>query len=122
MVDLTDLLDHPVYDGLIRPGGKAVFSVGAEGALSTKVVHRNDGLDQELAMRVMVAAINEDTTTFRHNLCLHNVALTDVAIASINELGARHPIRRVLQHTFHTLLAGNRENSSASWPARSASR
>jgi hypothetical protein len=112
VVDLTDLLDHPVYDGLVRPGGKAVFSVGADGTLNTKVVHRTDGLDQELARRAMVAAINEDTTTFRHNLCLHNVALTDVAIASINELGARHPIRRVLQHTFHTLLVGNRENST----------
>ena len=36
--------------------------------------------------------------------------LTDVAIATINRLNARHPVRRVLQHTFHTLLIGNLEN------------
>ncbi len=112
VVDLADLLDHPTYDGLVRPGGTAVFAVGPDGALATRHVHRPDGLDQETARRAMIAAINEDTTTFRHNLCLHNVALTDVAIASINELGARHPVRRVLQHTFHTLLVGNRENST----------
>ena len=56
--------------------------------------------------------MNEELTTFRHNLCLHNVLLTDVAIATINKLDARHPVRRVLQHTFHTLLIGNRENIS----------
>jgi hypothetical protein len=113
VVDLTDLLDHPTYDGLVRPGGKAVLAVGPGGDLATRVVYRPDGIDQELARRAMVAGMNEDTTTFRHNLCLHNVVLTDVAIASINQLGARHPVRRVLQHTFHTLLIGNRENSTA---------
>ncbi len=112
VVDLTDLLDHPTYDGLVRPGGKAVLSVGTDGSLATRIVHRPDGLDQRLARRAMIAGMNEDTTTFRHNLCLHNVILTDVAIASINELAARHPVRRVLQHTFHTLLIGNRENST----------
>ena len=39
--------------------------------------------------------------------------LTDVAIATINRLNARHPVRRVLQHTFHTLLIGNLENVNA---------
>ena len=112
VIDLTDLLDHPAYDGLVRPGGKAVLSVGPDGTLVTRTVHRGDGLDQRLARRAMVAGMNEDSTTFRHNLCLHNVVLTDVAIASINELAARHPVRRVLQHTFHTLLIGNRENST----------
>jgi len=40
------------------------------------------------------------------------VLMTDMAIATINSLHARHPVRRVLQHTFHTLLIGNRENVS----------
>lgn len=111
VIDLTDYLDHPVHDGLVRPGGKAVLSV-TDGVLETTAVHRSDGLDEPMARRAMIAALNEDTTTFRHNLCLHNVILTDVAIATINHVDARHPIRRVLQHTFHTLLIGNRENSS----------
>ena len=61
----------------------------------------------------MLAGLNEDMTNFRHNLGTHNVVLTDVAIATINRLPARHPVRRLLQHTFHTLLIGNLENCNA---------
>ncbi len=35
------------------------------------------------------------------------------ASPTINQLPAQHPVRRVLQHTFHTLLIGNRENFNA---------
>jgi hypothetical protein len=111
VVDLTDHLEHEVHPGLVRPGGKAVLSAGP-GGLTTKVVHRGDDLDPTLARRALVAALNEDVTTYRHNLCLHNVILTDMAIATMTHLDSRHPIRRVLQHTFHTLLIGNRENTS----------
>jgi hypothetical protein len=111
VIDLTDHLEHDVHEGLLRPGGKAVLSVRS-GELRTTAVHRGDLLEPELAQRALLAALNEDMTTFRHNLCLHNVILTDMAIATMNHLDSRHPIRRVLQQTFHTLLIGNRENSS----------
>jgi hypothetical protein len=112
VVDLSDYLDHPARDGLVRPGGKAVLSATSEG-LRTRAVLRDDDLTPELARRALLAAMNEDMTTFRHNLAVHNVILTDVAIATINSLIARHPVRRLLQHTFHTLLIGNLENCNA---------
>jgi arachidonate 15-lipoxygenase len=111
VIDLSDHLDHEVHPGLMRPGGKAVLSV-TDGVLSTRTVVRPDGVDQRLARRAFVAALNEEMTTYRHNLGLHNVVLTDMCIATTNHLSPRHPIRRVLQHTFHTLLIGNRENVS----------
>ncbi|KAA1418168.1 hypothetical protein FE697_020235 [Mumia zhuanghuii] len=112
VVDLSHYLDQPVRDGLLRPGGKAVLSPTAAG-LRTRTVIRSDDLEQETARRALLAAMNEDMTTFRHNLSIHNVILTDVTIATINELMARHPVRRLLQHTFHTLLIGNLENCNA---------
>ncbi len=111
VIDLADYRDHAVHDGLLRPGGKAVLSAGPDG-LTTRAVLRDDDLPPELARRAFLAGLNEELTTFRHNLCLHNVLMTDMAIATINNLPARHPVRRVLQHTFHTLLIGNRENVS----------
>lgn len=112
VVDLSAYLDQPVRDGLLRPGGKAVLSATPVG-LSTRTVLRDDGLEPGPARRALLAAMNEDLTTFRHNLGVHNVILTDVTIATINELAARHPVRRLLQHTFHTLLIGNLENCNA---------
>ena len=111
VIDVADYRDHEVHDGLLRPGGKAVLSAGPDG-LTTRAVLRDDDLPPELARRAFLAGLNEELTTFRHNLCLHNVLMTDMAIATINNLPARHPVRRVLQHTFHTLLIGNRENVS----------
>jgi hypothetical protein len=111
VVDLSDHLDHEVHEGLHRPGGKAVLSVTATG-LRTRAVLRGDQVEQSVARRAFVAALNEESTTYRHNLGLHNVVLTDMCIATTNNLSSRHPIRRVLQHTFHTLLIGNRENVS----------
>jgi hypothetical protein len=112
VVDLSHYLDHPAKPGLLRPGGKAVFRV-TESGLATRTVIRDDDVTPELAHRALVAGLNEDLTNLRHNLGTHNVTLTDVAIATINRLPARHPVRRVLQHTFHTLLIGNLENCNA---------
>jgi len=111
VVDLSDHLDHDVHPGLLRPGGKAVLTAGPDG-LTTRAVLRPDDLPADVAQRAFLAALNEESTTYRHNLGLHNVALTDMCLATTNHLSARHPIRRVLQHTFHTLLIGNRENVS----------
>jgi hypothetical protein len=111
VVDLADHLDHDVHPGLMRPGGKAVLTVTG-GSLRTRTVLRPDGVDPAVARRAFVAALNEESTTYRHNLGLHNVVLTDMCIATTNHLSSRHPVRRVLQHTFHTLLIGNRENVS----------
>jgi hypothetical protein len=112
VVDLSHYLDLPAKPGLLRPGGKAVFTA-SESGLVTRTVIRDDDLAPDLARRAMIAGLNEDMTNFRHNLGTHNVALTDVAIATINRLPTRHPVRRVLQHTFHTLLIGNLENCNA---------
>lgn len=57
---------------------------------------RDDDVPPDLAHRAMIAGLFEDMTNFRHNLGTHNVALTDVAIATINRMPARHPVRRVL--------------------------
>ena len=112
VVDLAHYLDHPVKPGLVRPGGKAVLTASPTG-LSTRAILRDDEVAPDLAHRAMVAGLHEDVSTFRHNLGIHNVILTDVTIATINRLNARHPVRRVLQHTFHTLLIGNLENANA---------
>ncbi len=112
VVDLAHYLDHPVKPGLLRPGGKAVLTASPTG-LATRAILRDDALSPDLAHRAMVAGLHEDVSTFRHNLGVHNVILTDAAIATINRLNARHPVRRVLQHTFHTLLIGNLENVNA---------
>ena len=112
VVDLAHYLSRPAKPGLLRPGGKAVFAASATG-LATRAVARDDAVPPDLARRAMVAGLNEDLTNFRHNLGTHNVVLTDVAIATINRLAAAHPVRRVLQHTFHTLLIGNLENCNA---------
>ena len=112
VVDLSHYLDLPAKPGLLRPGGKAVFTA-SESGLTTRTVIRDDDVAPDLARRAMVAGLTEDMTNFRHNLGTHNVALTDVAIATINRLPAHHPVRRVLQHTFHTLLIGNLENCNA---------
>jgi hypothetical protein len=111
VVDLSDHLDHDVHPGLLRVGGKAVLAVEGD-RLHTRAVLRPDRADDAMTRRAFVAALHEESSTYRHNLGVHNVALTSACIASINRLPARHPVRRVLQHCFHTLLIGNRENVS----------
>ncbi len=62
--------------------------------------------------------MNEDLTTFRHNLSVHLVILTSFAIATTNKLPCTHPLRRLLHHCFHTVLIGNREVAELQFSGR----
>ncbi|PYM58008.1 MAG: hypothetical protein DMD79_19610, partial [Candidatus Rokuibacteriota bacterium] len=68
-----------------------------------------DSPDYRRARAALLAGINEDLTTFRHNLATHLTTLTSFALASTNRLPPEHPVRRLLHHAFHTVLIGNRE-------------
>ena len=109
VIDLSWMLDYPATEGLARPGGKAVLTV-RDGRLATVAVHG----DQP----ALLAAINEDLTTFRHNLSVHLVMLTSFAIATTNGLPPTHPVRRLLHHCFHTVLIGNREVADLQFSGR----
>jgi Lipoxygenase len=106
-LDLRWMTRYQVRESLARPGGRALLGV-RDGRLTTAAVH-HDGVPPELARAVLIAGLNEDLTTFRHNLSIHLATLTSFALATTNELGARHPVRRLLHHCFHTVLIGNRE-------------
>ncbi len=81
----------------VRDGRLATESVGLE------------GVTPEHARAAYLAALNEDLTTFRHNVSVHLAMLTSFALASTNHLEAAHPVRRLLHHCFHTVLIGNVE-------------
>lgn len=115
VLDLSWMLDYEVRPGLTVPGGTAVFEV-RDGTLRTAAIHRRDtgrirpdSPEYRRARAAFLAALNEDLTTFRHNLSTHLTTLTSFALASTNRLPARHPVRRLLHHAFHTVLIGNRE-------------
>lgn len=115
VLDFTWMLEYRALGGLMRPGGKAVLSV-RDGRLRTAALHRQGPLgsgevaqDSQRRRAALLAAMNEDLTTFRHNLSAHLAILTPFAIATTNHLGAKHPVRRLLHHCFHTVLIGNRE-------------
>jgi hypothetical protein len=115
VLDLSWMLDYKVRPGLTVPGGIAVLEA-RDGALRTVAIHRRDDgpirpgtPDYRSASTALLAAINEDLTTFRHNLSTHLTTLTAFGLASTNRLPAAHPLRRLLHHTFHTVLIGNRE-------------
>ena len=115
VLDLSWMLDYEVRPGLVVPGGTALFEV-RDGALRTAAIRRrgpgrirSDSPDYRPARAGLLAALNEDLTTFRHNLSTHLATLTSFALASTNRLPARHPVRRLLHHAFHTVLIGNRE-------------
>ena len=115
VLDLSWMLDYPVRPGLAVPGGLAVLEA-RDGALRTAAIRRRDGeavrpgsQGYAGASTALLAALNEDLTTFRHNLSTHLTTLTSFALASTNRLPASHPVRRLLHHTFHTVLIGNRE-------------
>jgi hypothetical protein len=107
--DLTWMLAYPAAAGLARPGGRAVLHA-SDGRLRTV---RVDG-----SQPALLAALNEDLTTFRHNISVHLAMLTPAAIAATNELSPAHPVRRLLHHCFHTVLIGNREIGTAQLPGR----
>ena len=106
-LDLRWVNGYQVRESLARPGGRALFAV-RDGRLETAAIHP-DHVPTELARGALLAGLNEDLTTFRHNLSVHLTMLTSFAIATTNELNARHPVRRLLHHCFHTVLIGNRE-------------
>lgn len=115
VLDLSWMLDYEARPGLTVPGGMAVLEV-RDGALRTVAIHRRDegpirpgSPEYGKASTALLAALNEDLTTFRHNLATHLTTLTSFALASNNRLPARHPVRRLLHHAFHTVLIGNRE-------------
>jgi hypothetical protein len=114
LLDLSWLLAYPVRPGLMPPGGTAVLEVRDRG-LQTVVIRRGADVSQPgspdylRARAAFLAGINEDLTTFRHNLSTHLSTLTGFALASNNRLGPVHPVRRLLHHAFHTVLIGNRE-------------
>ena len=106
-LDLRWVNGYQVRESLARPGGRALFAVH-DGRLATAAIHPGH-VPTELARGALLAGLNEDLTTFRHNLSVHLTMLTSFALATTNELNARHPVRRLLHHCFHTVLIGNRE-------------
>lgn len=106
-LDVRWMTGYQVRKSLARPGGRALFAV-RDGRLTTTTVQHND-VPPEIARAALLAGLNEDLTTFRHNLSVHLAMLTSFALATTNELVSRHPVRRLLHHCFHTVLIGNRE-------------
>ena len=111
VVDVDWITAYDVAPGLARPGGTAVFTV-RDGRLVTETVGLV-GVTPEHARAAYLAALNEDLTTFRHNVSVHLAMLTSFALASTNHLEATHPVRRLLHHCFNTVLIGHVELSSA---------
>ena len=115
LLDLSWMVGYEVAPGLLTPGGIAVLEV-RDGRLCTACLHGRDARDLRpgavgyaRARAALLAGINEDLTTFRHNISTHLATLTPFALASTNRLSARHPVRRLLHHAFHTVLIGNHE-------------
>lgn len=106
-LDLRWMTRYQARESLARPGGRALLAV-RDGCLATAAIDHAD-VAPELARAALLAGLNEDLTTFRHNVSVHLGMLTSFALATTNELGARHPVRRLLHHCFHTVLIGNRE-------------
>ena len=106
-IDLTWMNGYRVRESLAHPGGRARFAVDNGRLVTTSV--QQDGVPPRLARDALLAGLNEDLTTFRHNLSVHLTMLTSFALATTNQLSARHPVRRLLHQCFHTVLVGNRE-------------
>ena len=94
-IDLTWMNGYRVRESLARPGGRARFAVD-NGRLVTTSVHQ-DGVPPRLARAALLAGLNEDLTTFRHNLSVHLTMLTSFALATTNQLSARHPVRNAAE-------------------------
>ena len=118
-IDLSWMLDYDTGPGLLAPGGKATLAV-KDGRLRTVALDRDgddvplaDWRGRQLERDALLAGMNEDMTTFRHNISVHLTMLTSFALASTNHLGVDHPVRRLLHHCFSTVLIGNRELATA---------
>ena len=106
-IDLRWMTGYEVHEGCPGPAGRAGRGVGAGRLVPVAVEHVSRS--PELARAALLAGLNEDLTTFRHNLSVHLTMLTSFALATTNQLSARHPVRRLLHQCFHTVLIGNRE-------------
>jgi Lipoxygenase len=111
LIDVSWMLDYDTVDGVMRPGGTAELAY-RDGALHT--VAPAPGSQRA----ALLAAMNEDLTTFRHNISLHLALLTSFGVVTTNHLDAEHPVRRLLHPCFQTLLIGNREVAELQLPGR----
>ena len=80
--DLRWMTAYPAREGLAPPGGLARFAVS--GAHLATVSVQQDGLPAHRARAALLAGLNEDLTTFRHNLSTHLTTLTSFALATAN--------------------------------------
>jgi hypothetical protein len=115
VVDVDWMLCYPTRPGLLAPGGKAYLALRA-GQLRTVGLVRggaeipiSDWRGRQPEIDALLAGMNEELTTIRHNVFVHLATLTSFALASTNTLPLDHPVRRLLHHCFHTVLIGNRE-------------
>lgn len=114
-LDVSWLTGYPTLPGLVAPGGAAILRAGGDG-LSTAEYRRESALppastwrSRPLRRDALLAGLNEDITTFRHNVGVHLAMMTPFAVASANRLAVDHPVRRLLHHCFLTVLIGNHE-------------
>ena len=114
-IDLRWMNAYPAREGLAPPGGLARFAV-RDGHLGTVSVQQ-DGVPTDLARAALLAGLNEDLTTFRHNVSVHLATLTSFALASTNQLGGRPPrpptAAPLLQHGADRQRRARRVRSSA---------
>lgn len=114
VLDLSWMLAYETHAGLEKPGGRAIFAL-RDGKLCTVAIERPEGrieVDSPAypnARAAMLAGMNEDLTTFRHNISTHLASLTPWAAATMNKLNPDHPLRRLLHAAFDTVLVGNHE-------------
>lgn len=115
VIDLDWMIRYRTFPGLLAPGGKAFLSCDGESLRSTALSRAGDLVplaswrDRQIERDALLAAMNEDLTTVRHNVFVHLATLTPFALATSNRLRGDHPLRRLLHHCFHTVLIGNRE-------------
>lgn len=105
------LSEYPVAAGLARPGGVATLEA-THGRLVTRSVKSHE-TSRDQAQAAVIAGLNEELTVLRHNVDVHLAMLTPFALATNNQLNARHPVRRLLHHCFDTVLIGNVELAAA---------
>jgi hypothetical protein len=114
VIDMTMFEGHPAKQGLLAPGGLAVLAVDG-GRLRTSAVvadgevHRPGDRGYVRAERLLLCAMNTHLTTLVHNVTFHLGYVTPMVVASTNELGPDHPVRRLLHPAFQTTLIGNHE-------------
>jgi len=116
VIDMSFFEKYKPKEGLLPPGGKAIFHVeGDSGKLKTygieykgKLVKPDDASYKQVS-KLLLCALNTHLTTFLHNVSFHLAYVTPMVVSLINELSPTHPIRRLLHPATHTTLIGNHE-------------